>query len=130
MNSLLARQIKKAFGLKSIEGLDEWLSALANSEAKELNAKALQEGLVNLLKRIEETYEFHERDLTLRERSLQISSKELLAANEKIRNKLAVQQQVVDTLRSSVNLLLVDQNKPPIKAVSYTHLTLPTIYSV
>lgn len=115
MNSLLARQIKKAFGLKSIEGLDEWLSALANSEAQELNAKSLQEGLINLLKRIEDTYEFHKRDLTLRERSLQISSRELLAANEKIRNKLAVQQQVVNTLRSSVNLLLVDQNKPPIK---------------
>ncbi|WP_334027863.1 hybrid sensor histidine kinase/response regulator [Alteromonas sp. P256] len=115
MNSLLTRQLRKAFGLKSTEQLEQWLSSLDGTHTSELSQRALQRGLKHLIKRVDDSYQFHERDITLRERSLALSSKELFAANEQIRNELVVQQKVVDTLRSSVNLLLVDQNKPPIK---------------
>jgi two-component system sensor histidine kinase/response regulator len=115
LNLLLARQLKKAFGLKSTEQLEQWLSSLDDTQTNEMPQHALQKGLKHLIKRVDDSYQFHERDITLRERSLELSSKELFAANEQIRNELGVQQKVVDTLRSSVNLLLVDQNKPPIK---------------
>ncbi|WP_334063526.1 hybrid sensor histidine kinase/response regulator [Alteromonas genovensis] len=115
MNSLLTRQLRKAFGLKSNEQLEQWLSSLDDTHTSEMCQHALQRGLKHLIKRVDDSYQFHERDITLRERSLALSSKELFAANEQIRNELVVQQKVVDTLRSSVNLLLVDQNKPPIK---------------
>lgn len=115
MNSLLTRQLRKAFGLKSNEQLEQWLSSLDDTQTSEMSQHALQRGLKHLIKRVDDSYQFHERDITLRERSLELSSKELFAANEQIRNELVVQQKVVDTLRSSVNLLLVDQNKPPIK---------------
>lgn len=115
MNSLLTRQLKKAFGLKNAEVFDEWLSSLDDTKTSEMSQHAFQQGLKRLIKRVDDSYQFHERDITLRERSLELSSKELFAANEQIRNELAVQQKVVDTLCSSVNLLLVDQNKPPIK---------------
>lgn len=115
MNSLLTRQLRKAFGLKTTEQLEQWLSSLDDTHTSEMSQHALQRGLKHLIKRVDDSYQFHERDITLRERSLALSSKELFAANEQIRNELVVQQRVVDTLRSSVNLLLVDQNKPPIK---------------
>lgn len=129
MNPLLARQLRKAFAIASDSELQEWVNALqsnhyCNEHNKDNSEELIQlkQGLRALLPRIEESYAFSERDMKLKDRSLQISSEELLAANKKIRAENKQQQNVIETLRSSVNKLLTEQNKPPIDK-DYTNLS-------
>ena len=129
MNPLLARQLRKAFAIESDSELQEWVNTLqsnhyCNEHNKDKSEELIQlkQGLCALLPRIEESYAFSERDMKLKDRSLQISSEELLAANKKIRAENKQQQHVIETLRSSVNKLLTEQNKSPIDK-DYTNLS-------
>jgi PAS domain S-box-containing protein len=116
LNSLLSRQLRKAFNIESEERLTEWLASLNtdNDGTTDLSLAALKQGLALLIPRINESYDFHERDLKLRDRSLRLSSDELMSANHKIREENKQHQRVIETLRHSVNQLLVEQGKPPI----------------
>ncbi|BFT29201.1 hypothetical protein D210916BOD24_03770 [Alteromonas sp. D210916BOD_24] len=124
MNALLLRQLRKSFGLSSDEDALAWIERVTHDE-EERSASSnvacppseyahLVRGLKELITRVNDSYEFNERDIELRDRSLRLSSEELIAANKKIRAEVVEQKQVIDTLRHSVNKLLTEQNKPTI----------------
>jgi len=114
VNKLLRRQLKKAFNLNSERELEAWLSELNGQSGTALDQAKIMEGFVSFINRVDETYQYHERDITLRDRSLQLNSEELIEANEKIREQVTHQKKVIDTLRHSVNQLLTEQGKPTI----------------
>lgn len=114
MNTLLRRQLKKAFGFSQDGELDDWLGELEGTKSTSLDQKKIAEGLSSFISRVNDTYHYHDRNITLRDRSLQLNSEELIEANEKIREQVTHQRQVIDTLRHSVNQLLIDQGKQPI----------------
>ena len=76
MNLLLERQLRRAFNVDGELPIELWLESL-NSETEnsnDLSDTDIRKGLAKLILRIEEAYSFHERDIKLRDRSLQISS--------------------------------------------------------
>ena len=114
MNSLLERQLRRAFQLDDTESLAQWLKGLDDdsTDHTSLSLQTLKRGLAVLIPRIDETYTFNERDIKLRDRSLHISSEELIAANRKVREEFNKQKAVIETLRLAVNQLLEERNKP------------------
>ena len=114
MNSLLERQLRRAFQLDDTESLAQWLKGLDDdsTEHTSLNLQTLKRGLAALIPRIDESYTFNERDIKLRDRSLHISSEELIAVNRKVREEFNEQKAVIETLRLAVNQLLEERNKP------------------
>ena len=108
MNSLLERQLRRAFQLDDNVSLEAWLNSLSdeNDNCKSPSQQSLKRGLAALIPRIDESYTFNERDIKLRDRSLHISSEELIAVNRKVREEFNEQKAVVETLRLAVNQLL------------------------
>ena len=117
MNPLFSRQLRKAFGFKDDLSLEQWLSKLNNNELENNQEEfnKLRTGLAALLPRVEDSYEAHVRDIVLRDRSLQLSSEELMSANQKIRHENKAQHNVIEMLRVSVNKLLTELDKPIIE---------------
>ena len=114
MNSLLERQLRRAFQLNDNVSLEAWLNSLSDESDKSTSPslQSLKRGLAALIPRIDESYTFNERDIKLRDRSLHISSEELIAVNRKVREEFNEQKAVVETLRLAVNQLLEERNKP------------------
>jgi len=116
LHRLLGRQIRRALATDDDAATDDLLQRLAGMDRSQLPADVacLVEGLHDLLRRVGETYEQHERDLTLRNRSLELSSGELTKANAKLREETAAQARVLTALRSSVNEILALGGQPPL----------------
>ena len=114
MNLLLERQLRRAFNVDDKLPIELWLESLTSEKqsSNNLSDTNIKQGLAKLIPRIEEAYAFHERDIKLRDRSLQISSEELIEVNKRIRQEYNDQQKVVETLRLAVNQLLNERNKP------------------
>ncbi|NKW90874.1 PAS domain S-box protein, partial [Alteromonadaceae bacterium A_SAG4] len=114
MNLLLERQLRRAFNVDDKLPIELWLESLTSEKqsSNNLSDTDIKQGLAKLISRIEEAYAFHERDIKLRDRSLQISSEELIEVNKRIRQEYNDQQKVVETLRLAVNQLLNERNKP------------------
>ena len=114
MNLLLERQLRRAFNVDDKLSIELWLESLTSEteSSNNLSDTDIKQGLAKLIPRIEEAYAFHERDIKLRDRSLQISSEELIEVNKRIRQEFNDQQKVVETLRLAVNQLLNERNKP------------------
>lgn len=91
-SKLLSRQIRHAFGVTSV---DELFRCLADP----VDPEWLQQALEKLLLRVDDAYDVYERDLDLRTRSLDISSDELIRANEKLRSEAAIQRAALQTLQ-------------------------------
>lgn len=83
MNKLLLRQIKKAFG----------------DETK------IPQGLSSFLEIISEAYDGFDQDRDLTVRSLELSSQELLEANQKIRSESERQKAIIEALRAATAVL-------------------------
>lgn len=83
MNKLLLRQIKKAFG-------DE---------------TRVPQGLNNFLQIISDAYDGFDQDRDLTVRSLELSSQELLEANQKIRTESERQKAIIEALRAATAVL-------------------------
>ncbi|TKB04667.1 response regulator [Alteromonas portus] len=124
MNSLLERQLRRAFQLDEAVSLKQWLDSLNEDSVDNtsITHQALKQGLAALISRINESYTFNERDIKLRDRSLHISSEELIAVNRKMREEFDEQKAVGETLRLAVNQLLEDRNKPLIDE-NFTNLS-------
>ena len=124
MNSLLERQLRRAFQLDDTVSIQAWLNSLsdANDNSASHSQQTLKQGLAALIPRIDEAYSFNERDIKLRDRSLHISSEELTAVNKKVREEFNQQKAVVETLRLAVNQLLEERNKPLIDE-NFTNLS-------
>ncbi|MBF0131910.1 MAG: PAS domain-containing protein [Magnetococcales bacterium] len=117
MNRLLKRQVRRAFGFvepgefeQAMIGLRDIIRRTACDKA----VSALAEGLEDFFDRVEATYEQSERDLQLRNRSLQISSAELDSANRRLRAEADRQAIAIHALRQTSNDLLTSTGRPPL----------------
>jgi len=114
INKTLARQLKRTLGIDGPEGVTAFIAALRGVEdpAADPALARLAGGLSRLFEQIEATYAQFERDLSLRARSLELSSAELTQANEKLRTEAEANRHVLGALRLTANRLLADANEP------------------
>ena len=108
MHKLLSRQIKRVAGIEASEHpalLDE-LQRLAGTAELSPAAARLLCGFGNLLAQVDAAYVQSDRDLELRSRSMELSSGELLAANERLRDELGSRSRVIESLRLTADSLL------------------------
>ena len=116
MNRTLLRQLRKALGtadLAAVEHLLASLEQLGHAQAEGSPARVALQGLGALLHRVGETYDQYDRDLSLRARSLEISSEELGQANEKLRAELDDRQKAMARLSETALALRMGQNAGP-----------------
>ncbi|MBE2258109.1 MAG: PAS domain S-box protein, partial [Rhodobacteraceae bacterium] len=107
MHKLLARQMRRVLGVdreQAAATLDE-LRQLAGSDAVSPDAARLLSGLGTFLEQVDRAYTQNDRDLELRARSLDLSSNELLQANERLRSELASRLRAVNSLRDTAEAL-------------------------
>jgi len=105
MHRTLIRQIRRAFGAEDDVALSRWLEeawVIAESTGSADLAR-FAGGFEEMLRRVSETYDQHARDLALSERSLELSSEELLRANDKLRDEAATQRRAIDSLRRTAD---------------------------
>jgi nitrogen fixation negative regulator NifL len=109
MHRALQRQLKRIVGVA-----DETALAAMLEEARSAAAipgvspavAALLAGMEELLGRVDGAYDQYERDLALRSRSLELSSEELSAANDRLRDELASRNRALQSLRDTATGLL------------------------
>ncbi len=111
-NKTLARQLRRNLGLETPESWQALASALQASPEPAVQQLALQ--LPKLLAVVGESYAQAERDLTLRSRSLELSSSELTQVNERLRDEAASQREAIATLRQASSALLAKAGLPPL----------------
>ncbi len=99
-NKLLARQLKRAFGIADQAGEDLLLGHLARTGG------GLDSRFAQFLESVEQAYDQFERDLTLRTRSLELSSTELSQANARLREESERQRRALEALHNSARHLM------------------------
>ena len=118
LNRALLRQLRRHTGIADEPALTRALAAVATlAEEHAVDSVAIQQfltGLPALLQGVSEAYIQADRDLDLRSRSLELSSQELMDANDRLRQETAGQKRVLDSLRDTVNRLLGSQDRPVI----------------
>ncbi|MDE2586166.1 MAG: PAS domain S-box protein, partial [Betaproteobacteria bacterium] len=132
MHRLLYRQLKRYLGVETPEQvrpvLDDLLLLAARPDVAPATSVALA-GLGGLLQAIQAAYDQSDRDLALRTRSLELSSSELVEANQRLQRDLAARQQALDSLRQTANHLLEDGGLPPIDPADSSLDTLAMLMS-
>ncbi|GAA5181146.1 hypothetical protein GCM10025771_27360 [Niveibacterium umoris] len=113
---MLARQLRRAFGVDSPQAL---LGVIAQEQR---TAGELASGLGHLMAMVESTYQQYERDLVLRTRSLELSSRELLDANDRLREESTAQQKVLDALRDALSGLGDTRGEDAVARLDVTEL--------
>jgi len=106
---LLARQLKRSLGIGSQEELDALcadLAALARAPGTNERTAFALEHLGEFLGRVDAAYEQSDRDLNLSTRSLELSSVDLVGANDRLRSELSTRLLAIDSLRQTANRLL------------------------
>ncbi|MBF0448945.1 MAG: PAS domain-containing protein [Magnetococcales bacterium] len=120
MHRLLLRQFKRIFKVDQPEEISEILDRLAEKSAAWADDPQLQ-GFVRLLpdfiRRVDESYVHKERDLELRNRSLQFSSDELHSLNQRLRQEAELKSAVISSLQRTTNDLLEAAGKPALDTV-------------
>ncbi len=119
MHKLLARQTRRLLGCdeSALPEVLKELSALAGQSGISPAAARLLTGLDGFLTRVGEAYEHCDRDLDLKTRSLDLSSVELTATNERLRTELASRTRAIDSLRETAQGLMqsIDADLPPLQ---------------
>ena len=110
MHRLLERQLKRTLGLRDGDGLAVLLANLEDPQVRD----QLRRGLPEFLERVDQTYLQQERDLELRNRSLELSTEELTHANENLRRAAATRAAILDSLRTTANALLQSMGLQPL----------------
>ncbi len=114
MHRTLVRQLKRFAGSVADGSPDAFLASVkALGEAQPAGSE-LREFLTNLgpfLERIDSTYKQYDRDLDLRTRSLELSSAELNAANERMREDVASRDRVLESLVDAASALMVHSSE-------------------
>jgi len=104
MHRTLLRQIRRSLGIEDAEHLRHLLANLgdlaAHRDVPDDVARGVA-GLGGLLDRISAAYEQHDRDMALGTRSLELSSNELTAANDRLKSELARREYVIGRLRAA-----------------------------
>ncbi len=110
-NKALHRQLRRQLHLEQPADLDRLLATLA--QHPDPAVQHLARGLPTMLGQVADAYGQSERDLTLRTRSLELSSTELTEANQRLRDEAAAQRQVLVRLRETRNELLRREGQAP-----------------
>ncbi|MBM3341339.1 MAG: hypothetical protein FJY56_04400 [Betaproteobacteria bacterium] len=117
MHKLLGRQVRRKASIASEEAFAKAvrdIETLAATGGLSSEAAQLAAGLSALIVEIDKSYEQFDRDIELRRRSLEISSKELLDVNERLRADAASRGRAYDSLLDAANRLLAEANLPVI----------------
>lgn len=99
LHRLLARQVRRNLGASEGEALERLLAALGQADP------ALS-GVQGLLDQVSEAYVQYEDNLAFASRNLDLSSQELLAANQLLRREAEARGETLEALRGATNLLL------------------------
>lgn len=103
---LLNRQLKRGLAIAGPEDLAGVVEALHAAALSDPRLSCLAERLPAFLAMVDESYTQFDRDLILRSRSLEMSSRELSLVNDRLRSEAESQKQVLNTLRDTANELL------------------------
>ena len=115
MHRLLQGQIKQVADINAGQKLDAVLAEVAGCCAAAGASEAVLRfacGLPELFKRISTSYECADHDLTLRSRSLQLSSDDVRTAHERLRHETESQKRAIAWLRQTANKLLREEGRP------------------
>ncbi|MBV1776264.1 response regulator [Burkholderiaceae bacterium DAT-1] len=112
----LLRQLKRSLGIQGQEALDALLASVADPSHPDFahNSTLIAQGFPQLLTMVAQSYEQFDRDLNLRTRSLELSSAELTAANDKLRSEALAQQEALEYLLHTTNELLKSVGLDPV----------------
>ena len=105
MHRTFARQLRRNCNIESAEELEQQLAAL-NALSLPPELTTFIGGLADLFGRVQSTYEESDRDLNLRSRSLEESSAELSAINDRMRFEIASRNRVLSSVREAAGKLL------------------------
>lgn len=113
MHRLLVRQLRRSLGGATEEETLALIKELDRVDPDQIppSLRGLVAALPDMFQRIGETYDQHDRDLTLRNRSLELSSTELTRANAKLREEAAGQKRAMDSLRRTANEILASMSR-------------------
>ncbi|CAG1001905.1 partial Nitrogen fixation regulatory protein, partial [Rhodocyclaceae bacterium] len=105
MHKALSRQLRRCFGIDDEAALAALLADIGrqdgtSAEPSPARARALA-GLGELLERVDATYQQYDRDLNLRTRSLELSSDELIQANQRLTSELAGRERAIRALQDT-----------------------------
>jgi two-component system, sensor histidine kinase and response regulator len=113
-NKTLARQLKRGLAIQSQDEVRALTAALAQAGENNPRLAELAEQLPKFLGMVSESYAQFDRDLTLRSRSLEISSHELSQVNDRLRTEAESRKQAMSSLRVTTNELLTRFDMPRI----------------
>jgi PAS domain S-box-containing protein len=103
MHHTLSRQLRRLWGTATPEALAELLARAreaAEDPSLDPTLTIVLGQLDTLLRRVDASYEQHDRDLRLRTRSLELSSQELIASNERLADDLASRNRAITAMRA------------------------------
>jgi PAS domain S-box-containing protein len=108
MHKLLARQLRRAFGgdESRLERVLEDLGTLSGQPGIAPETARLLAGFGGFIDRVGAAYEQGDRDLELTARGLELSSHEVLQANDRLRDELARSRRVIESLRGAANEMI------------------------
>jgi PAS domain S-box-containing protein len=127
---LLQRQLKRALKLpeqQELEGLLRDVSQVQLDPSVPDSVRRLLKGFGDFLGRVDGTYLQHERDQELHARSLDLSSEELILANERLQEAAEAQARIVLSLRTTANELLLSQGRQEIGSETNDLLQLSSL---
>ncbi len=105
ISKILARHLKRAFGANDPEAVSGQLQALAGAG----RCDELVAAFTKLIAGVDGSFQQLERDLELRARSLELSSAELSAANDRLREDADRQNRALKSLRETVHHLVPEE---------------------
>ena len=108
MHKLLARQIRHALGIDEarLSAVLGELRALSGQSGLSSEASGFLDGVGDFFGRVDAAYVQSDRDLELVTRGLDLSSKELLQTNDRLRAELVSSRCAMDSLRETANGLI------------------------
>jgi two-component system, sensor histidine kinase and response regulator len=113
-NKTLARQLKRGLAIQSQDDVRALTAALGQAGQIDPRLAELAQQLPKFLGMVGESYTQFDRDLTLRTRSLEMSSQELSQVNDRLRVESESQRQAMSSLRETTNELLARFDIPRI----------------
>ncbi|MEW6676964.1 MAG: PAS domain-containing protein [Pseudomonadota bacterium] len=122
MHRLLERQLKRTLGLDPSRW-PEFAHALQSWAAQDTDIELARVlgNLPAMLERVSEAYDQHDRDMALLRRSLELSSEELIGANQKLRQEAEASAQAVIALRQALDSLQTNASDPTGDLVAMAH---------
>ncbi len=110
MHRLLMKQLQRTTGLADEAQLQDALASLTTvvERAREAHPElsGVPAAITRLLDQIDSAYEQNDRDRSLIQRSLDLTSEELLGTNERLQHELAARSHALDALQTALASLL------------------------